>query len=107
MKKWRVCQLSDAIASDDYDWRAEAGFTALHLATLKNSPASMQVLLGAGASLEAGILDAGNTPMLARGSTALHIAAARGSFACCTVLLDFQLAHPGALLALFSSPFAL
>lgn len=45
--------------------------------------------------MDAGILDAGNTPHLARGSTALHIAAARGSVTCCNVLLDFELAHPG------------
>lgn len=71
------------------------GFTPLHLATLKNSPAAMQVLLGAGASMDAGISDAGNTPHLAKGSTALHIAAARGSQPCCSVLLDFQASSPG------------
>ena len=64
----------------------------------------MEVLLGAGASMEAGISDAGNTPHLAKGSTALHIAAARGSQPCCSVLLDFQLTTPGGLPKQFRSP---
>ena len=72
---------------------ADAGLTALHMAALKQCPDSMQQLLAAGASCGMGTVEGSN--LLTKGSTALHIAAARGSQPCCSVLLDHESTGPG------------
>ena len=67
-----------------------AGMTALHVATLNGSAATVQAILANGASVDAEIRGNNLTPWLSRGSTALHIAAARGFHAVVDVLLAAQ-----------------
>ena len=53
----------------------------------------MQLLLLCGATTTLGTLEGSN--LLSKGSTALHIAAARGSQPCCSVLLDHESGRRG------------
>lgn len=64
-----------------------AGMTALHVAALNGSAATVQAVIASGASVDAQITGSNLTPWLSRGSTALHIAAARGFHAVVDVLL--------------------
>lgn len=64
-----------------------AGMTALHVAALNGSAATVQAVIASGASVDAQITGNNLTPWLSRGSTALHIAAARGFHAVVDVLL--------------------
>ena len=79
--------------------RAGLGLKPLHLATLKGSAAAVAALLRAGAAPEAGTCGSPLGQHLTAGSTALHIAAARGHAPCAGVLLEFQTTLPGAHLA--------
>lgn len=79
---------------------AGLGLTPLHLATLKGSAAAVAALLRAGAAPDAGIAGSPLGQHLTVGSTALHIAAARGHAPCANLLLEFQAAVPGACRAL-------
>jgi len=72
------------------------GLAPLHLAALRGSAATVAALLRAGAAPAAGTAGAPLGQHLSAGSTALHIAAARGHAPCASVLLDFQAALPGA-----------
>ena len=72
---------------------ADAGMTALHMTALRQCPSSMQLLLLCGATTTLGTLEGSN--LLSKGSTALHIAAARGSQPCCSVLLDHDSGRRG------------
>lgn len=58
--------------------------------------AVVRALVRAGAALDAPTLSGVLNPNLSRGSTALHIAAARGHAACVAALLESQAAIPGA-----------
>ena len=73
------------------------GLKPLHLATLKGSAGAVTALLRAGAAPEAGTCGSPLGQHLTAGSTALHIAAARGHAPCAGVLLEFQAALPGVL----------
>lgn len=72
-----------------------AGMTALHVATLNGSAPTVQAILAHGGSVDAAIRGNNLTPWLSRGSTALHIAAARGFHAVVDVLLAAQDPHSG------------
>ena len=72
-----------------------AGMTALHVATLNGSAATVQAVIASGASVDAQITGSNLTPWLSRGSTALHIAAARGFHAVVDVLLASQSPESG------------
>ena len=72
-----------------------AGMTALHVATLNGSAATVQAVIASGASVDAQITGSNLTPWLSRGSTALHIAAARGFHAVVDVLLASQTPESG------------
>ena len=72
-----------------------AGMTALHVAALNGSSATVQAVLASGASVDAQITATNLTPWLSRGSTALHIAAARGFHAVVDVLLASQSPESG------------
>lgn len=74
-----------------------AGMTALHVATLNGSAATVQAVLASGASVDAQITGSNLTPWLSRGSTALHIAAARGFHAVVDVLLASHSPEAGTL----------
>ena len=60
----------------------------------------MQLLLLCGATTTLGTLEGSN--LLSKGSTALHIAAARGSQPCCSVLLDHESSCRGRLCSALS-----
>lgn len=72
-----------------------AGMTALHVAALNGSAATVQAVMTNGASVDAQITGSNLTPWLSRGSTALHIAAARGFHAVVDVLLAAQTPDSG------------
>jgi len=72
-----------------------AGMTALHVAALNGSAATVQAVMANGASVDAQITGSNLTPWLSRGSTALHIAAARGFHAVVDVLLAAQTPDSG------------
>jgi len=95
-----VCELCGRLivqqAPDAANACAGLGLAPLHLAALKGSAATVAALLRAGAAPAAGIAGAPLGQHLSAGSTALHIAAARGHAPCASVLLDFQAALPGA-----------
>ena len=77
------------------DLHNAAGMTALHAAALAGSAATVQALVANGASVDAQITGSNLTPWLSRGSTALHIAAARGFHAVVDVLLGAQTPESG------------
>lgn len=80
-----------------------AGMTALHVATLNGSAATVQAILAHGGSVDAEIRGNNLTPWLSRGSTALHIAAARGFHAVVDVLLAAQTPDSGQPLLTFGT----
>ena len=59
---------------------------------------AVSALVQHGASVSAQIMGSSQTPWLSRGSTALHIAAARGSHTVAQALLEAQGQDPGVLL---------
>ena len=59
---------------------------------------AVTALVQHGASVSAQIMGSSQTPWLSRGSTALHIAAARGSHTVAQALLEAQGQDPGVLL---------
>ena len=59
---------------------------------------AVSALVQHGASVSAQIMGSSQTPWLSRGSTALHIAAARGSHTVAQALLEAQGQEPGVLL---------
>ena len=65
---------------------------------------ALRALLGAGAALDAPTLASVLSPHLALGSTALHLAAARGHAPCVQLMLEAQAASPGGLHAPFLPP---
>lgn len=71
------------------------GFTALHLATYRGSVSSVRALIASGASLEGSVVGSVEvSAWLCQGSTALHLAAARGFYHIVLLLLEAQESVP-------------